>query len=68
MKTATQNRDKADGRYTFEGGFERLCRCGHELGEHTAVRHAGEQPCLVSEPDAAEPCHCQSFRPARRPL
>jgi len=52
-----------DQRYTFDGGMERLCRCGHALGQHTAERAKSrgqvEQPCL--EPD----CDCELFKPMK---
>lgn len=41
------------GTYTFTPN--RLCRCGHPLGIHTAERCRHEQPCL------ADGCVCESF-------
>jgi len=48
------------GQYKHHGGWDRLCVCGHRLGEHTAEKARGERPCL------AYPCECQLFRPQRR--
>lgn len=71
-----QNRDKRDGRYTFDGKWDRLCVCGHELGVHygaaphecdnlNRVHSMGEK-----HPQAfrvqAKSCDCQKFRPSRK--
>ena len=53
------SRERDTGRYTYRG-FDQLCTCGHRLGDHTAERVAGEQPCLV------DGCDCQCFRPSGR--
>lgn len=72
---ADQNRERGIGRYTFDGGLERLCGCGHPLGIHTAARAKGPdgrmyQDCLNSDPNApgatGEPCDCRCFKPARK--
>jgi hypothetical protein len=55
-----------DGKYTFDGNLERLCVCGHELGNHS-----GEAPhdCLCPTFSIRDPrraaCNCEKFRPAR---
>jgi hypothetical protein len=33
-----QSREHGTGQYTFDGGLERLCVCGHSLGIHAAER------------------------------
>lgn len=33
-----QSRETNSGQYTFDGGLERLCGCGHSLGVHSAAR------------------------------
>lgn len=60
---ATQNRDRADGRFTFDGNWDRLCVCGHKLGAHLA---AGKHPCDNANhgKDGSE-CECPRFRPAK---
>ncbi len=47
-------RNKADGTYT-DSKPEKVCVCGHRLGQHTADRLGKIQPCL--EPG----CECESF-------
>lgn len=34
MSNATRSQD---GRYSYEGKWERLCTCGHTLATHTAL-------------------------------
>lgn len=58
------------GKYAV--GFERLCRCGHPKGHHTAGpkgRSAGE--CITHEVDGGQlvmpqTCPCERFSPARQ--
>lgn len=54
MQREETNRDGRTGRYV-DTRFGKPCRCGHTLGQHTAARVAGEQPCL------ADNCECESF-------
>lgn len=63
MSNDTQHRDRANGQYAH-ADFDRLCRCGHTLGVHTADRVAGVQECLNCDIGDGTPCDCQSFRPA----
>lgn len=57
METSNQLRD-SEGRYNFK--FERVCKCGHTCGVHTAERTADNgQPCLL------EGCACMRFARAR---
>lgn len=69
--TGGQNRDQDTGRFTFEGKWSRLCKCGHELGVHTA---AAPHECMNADRQAimadwsGEPgqaCDCKRFRPRR---
>jgi hypothetical protein len=50
------------GRYSFDGRLERVCVCGHTLGEHAG----GTAPhdCLHGGGDQL--CGCKKFRPSRR--
>ena len=57
-------RNKVTGRYSYSSRFERLCECGHPLGEHTA---AAPHECIaVSFHAEAKGCQCQAFRLAKR--
>ena len=66
MEKAKQNREVNSGRYAFDGNFDRLCTCGHTLGNHTAARGRCpttgkmEQPCMI---DCG--CECMCFKPAK---
>lgn len=59
-------RNRHTGQYSYEGQWDRLCRCGHTLGVH-----AGEapHPCFNGdsgmEGATGEPCDCPRFRPAK---
>ena len=61
----TQPREQESGRFAYDGDFDRLCRCGHRLGVHTA----GGLDCLAGsgvtdDPSSAgELCDCRKFRP-----
>lgn len=59
-----KNRDRGNGRYTHAERWERLCVCGHTLGDHTAAAHKGERPCIVGD-FGHEQCDCRKFRPAK---
>ena len=71
----SHKRDDA-GRYDFEGGWDRLCICGHTLGVHSAGSPAdclfyslnpkvqAEQSHLQSA-DVID-CGCQQFRLSRK--
>lgn len=67
-----QEREHGSGQYTFEGGYERLCVCGHPLGVHTAARAkvdgVSQQPCMHEDLGGAdaEPCSCSLFKPTRK--
>jgi hypothetical protein len=50
-------RDPITKRYAYFGGFDRICKCGHRLGDHIA----GGFECGITK--EAEGCACQKFRP-----
>jgi hypothetical protein len=56
-----ETRDRSTGRYSYSGDFDRLCKCGHTLGAHTA-----EPPHECINGDTGEACDCARFVPARR--
>lgn len=55
----------SNGRYKHWDNWERLCRCGHKLGDHTAAKVRGLRPCLISCTEPGTHCDCQVFRPAK---
>ena len=55
-----QNRNRANGRYSYNGQFERLCRCGLTLGVHTA-----EAPHIIDDCIDGVQRECPGFKPAR---
>lgn len=57
------NRDRSTGRYV-DTNFEKPCRCGHTLGNHTAARVDGKQHCLAVT--LGQCCECESFKVARK--
>jgi hypothetical protein len=62
---------EVDGKYAHEGGYDRLCVCGHTLGVHSAGSPAD---CLLySIPNHPElltttnvECGCLKFRLSRK--
>ncbi len=50
-------RDPATGQYTYDGKWDRLCVCGHRLGDHVA----GGFECGLF--DHTKGCECARFRP-----
>lgn len=63
-------RREADGRYGFDGNWERLCVCGHTLGIHAAQNDTGKRPCFNEDSGivgaTGEPCDCKHFRPSKK--
>jgi hypothetical protein len=57
----TEARETDTGRYA--PSEERNCRCGHSLGQHTAARSKGKQPCTVMMGRVA--CPCEVFKAER---
>ena len=51
-------RSRQTGRYTYEGQWDRLCRCGLTLGQHTA-----EAPHIVDDMIDGVRRECPGFRP-----
>jgi hypothetical protein len=49
-------RDRATGQYAYWNDFDRLCECGHRLGDHVA----GGFECGLFDHTAG--CQCQKFR------
>lgn len=58
MNKTRRARNRRNGQYTYEGGFDRLCRCGRRFGEHMA-----EAPHDLDD----EQTSCPRFRPAPAP-
>lgn len=59
-----QYRDPLSGQFAHDGRFDRLCVCGHELGDHVA----GGFDCNVPMDGGlrrAKPCDCVRFRASR---
>ena len=76
MAAKGQPRDRSTGQYGFQGDWNRLCVCGHELGFH-----GGEAPheCFnedrlnIGSGDGLDAkrvppttCACRRFRPSRK--
>lgn len=69
------NKNEEQPRVIFSGEYsysmERMCQCGHALGEHTAERAKIDgkyfQPCICHElgETLTEPCGCKAFKPAK---
>lgn len=54
-----QNRDRSNGRYSYDGNMDRVCaRCGQTLGIHTA-----EAPHDIDDGFIGR--YCKGFRPAK---
>src|SRR5262245_56089239 len=60
--TAAVTRDQETGRYAHSGDWDRVCKCGHRLGSHTAAVFRGLRDCLIVY-GFGRRCHCQRFRP-----
>lgn len=57
-----QARDQYTGQYTYDGNWERLCVCGHTLGQHTA-----ESPKACGNYGTGLiDCDCRKFRLSRK--
>lgn len=72
MVKRNQKRE-TDGRYAFDGNLDRMCVCGHQLGNHSAGSPAD---CLMYSLPAIEQaqypggdkpnCGCCKFRLSRK--
>ena len=58
-RRSNEIRDPANGQYAFSGDMERLCTCGHILGEHIAGGF--ECQCVVGRD-----CKCLKFKQSRK--
>jgi hypothetical protein len=57
----------ADGRYDYDGRLERLCVCGHTLGDHAAVSpHECFRHTMSDATAEDKQCKCERFRETRR--
>lgn len=75
METPRIQKRETDGKYAFDGDFDRLCVCGHTLGVHSAGSPAD---CLLysfgkmaegemdKQANKDVECGCQRFRLSRR--
>ena len=61
---AKQARDPVTGQYAFDNRFDRLCVCGHRLGDHIAGGFDCDVP-LDHGMERAAPCDCIRFRASR---
>ncbi len=61
MKRRDGKRNRRDGRYTYEGDFERLCVCGRTLGVHDAEAPHGFGDWSLDDRDLPS---CDRFSPA----
>lgn len=60
--TQTQARNRQSGQYSYEGNFDRLCKCGRTLGVHDAeAPHPFGD--MMMDPREGLP-ECSRFRPA----
>jgi hypothetical protein len=59
----SRNRERGTGRYALTGGLDRVCACGHTLGNHMAERATfngtTRQECHLCD------CECFRVRPSR---
>lgn len=62
IAAARRPRERATGRYGFVNRWDRLCQCGHKLGDHTAQ---APHDCIAVD-FGHGPCGCERFRPAKR--
>lgn len=63
MTNSAHSNRNADGKYTYSK-LDLVCVCGHTLGQHSAERVKGQQPCFCEDGDG---CACESFKRARAP-
>lgn len=61
---ATTKRESDTGRYAHSD--DAPCRCGHQLGSHTAGAARGKRPCLAGELLEGVSCECGCFKPAAK--
>lgn len=56
---------ETDGKYSY--GMDRLCTCGHTLGQHLGSGPVSKRACVAHECDDGpdEPCACAGFKKAK---
>ncbi len=57
--TKNRTRDPVTGQYAYFDNFDRMCRCGHTLGNHV---HGGSE-CVNHDTGDGQHCGCVEFRP-----
>lgn len=50
-----KGRDQRNGQYKHQGGWDRVCKCGHTLGVHTAASVDGKRDCEACEGEGKHP-------------
>jgi hypothetical protein len=60
-KAIEKARERDTGRYMAENNWERLCVCGHTLGDHSAESSGGMRPCFAGDVEGIS-CDCEKFR------
>ena len=63
MEQRNTKQPREIGTKRFAPSIDRLCKCGHTLGHHTADRTATQQPCLAHDL-LGEECDCEKFKRA----
>ncbi len=58
----TKAREQGTGLFMHDGKWERLCKCGHTLGEHAAEKVKGQRPCFHGDSAGEEPCDCTLYK------
>lgn len=56
-------RDTKTGQYAFDNDFDRLCKCGHSLGVHSAGGYYCNTDAIGNNEPEALGCKCEHFRP-----
>lgn len=54
----TQGR-QSNGQYAY--GLQRVCKCGHTLGQHIGQGPVAQRACIAGECSDA-PCNCEGFK------
>lgn len=61
MGTTHQEHRSNNGQYTYSS-LDRMCVCGHRLGQHLAGSRKGQ----AGECDCGEGCACEKFKATRQ--
>ena len=55
-----------NGRYGYEGDWDRKCICGHPLGTHSAANQTSKRPCFNEDTGngygTGTECDCKNFK------